>query len=85
MAIGDLLWPQEISYGHRRSPTRLSSFAMQVGGSRGRSPPGKQGGFGGAASPPNGGGIWGDPGGFLGRKIWGGKSGGENLGEKSGG
>ena len=28
---------------------------MQVGGSGGRSPPGKQGGFGGAAGPPNGG------------------------------
>ena len=33
----------------------LSSLVMQVGGSGGRSPPGKQGGFGGGAGPPNGG------------------------------
>ena len=40
---------------HVSCPIRLSSLAMEVGGSGGRSPPGKQGGFGGAAGPPNGG------------------------------
>ena len=54
MAIRNLLW-QEISNGHKKCPIRLRSFAMQVGGSGGRSPPGKQRGFGGAAGPPNGG------------------------------
>ena len=41
--------------GHVLFYVWLSSLVMQVGGSGGRSPPGKQGGFGGAAGPPNGG------------------------------
>ena len=60
---------------HVSCPSRLSSLAMEVGGSGGRSALGKQGGFGRAAGPPKR-----DPGG----KIWGGKiwGGGEILGGK---
>ena len=62
---------------------------MQVGGSGGRSPPGKQGGFGGAAGPPNGGPLSSMrnflqvviPGDYVIRRIfWGGMSeGGEGI------
>ena len=58
----------------------LSSLAMQVGGSGGRSPPGKQGGFGRAASPPTAGGSGGDPGSAMLGQIWGETSGGKIWG-----
>ena len=44
-----------IIYGPYQTSYGVMFRVMQVGGSGGRSPPGKQGGFGGAAGPPNGG------------------------------
>ena len=62
IAIGDLLWLQEISYGHRKSPMAIGDVLYgsvpspcKSGGPEGEAPRVSRGSLGGGAGPPNSG------------------------------